>query len=211
MKDFSLPAKPVAITRPRGAHRLEAFSLKLNRRLTVCRRCTFDQWIMIEVDAAAGSFCERPGYVQIQEKRFLADFWVSYSDRQEIVLLPGAATAEAMPHDLTFEGDGAMDVRIVSPSELAASRTWIDNWKRMLPCLVVTRGLLERSLMDAVLNFVASPKALSVIEREFSGGDPILARAAVFGLLYAGRITAPELRVNALSPATLFVAEEGRS
>jgi hypothetical protein len=210
MEDFSHPAKPVAITRPRGAHRLEAFSLKLNRRLTLCRRCTFDQWIMIEVDAAARSFCERPGYVQIQEKRFLADFWVSYSDRQEIVLLPGAATAEAMPHDLTFEGDGAMDVRIVSPSELAASRTWIDNWKRMLPCLVVTRGLLERSLMDAVLNFVASPKALSVIEREFSGGDPILARAAVFALLYAGRITAPELRANALSPTTLFVTEESR-
>jgi hypothetical protein len=211
MEDFSHPAKPVALTRPRGAHRLEAFSLKLNRRLTLYRRCTFDQWIMIEVNAAARSFCERPGYVQIQEQRLLADFWVSYPDRQELVLLPGAATAEAMPHDLTFEGDGAMDVRIVSPSELAASRTWIDNWKRMLPCLVVTRGLLGQSLLDAVEQFVASPKALSAIEREFSGGDPILARAAVFGLLYAGRITAPELRVNALSPATLFVAEEGRS
>ena len=211
MEDFLHPAKPVALTRPRGAHRLEAFSLKLNRRLTLYRRCTFDQWIMIEVDAAARSFCERPGYVQIQEKRLLADFLVSYSDRQELVLLPGSATAEAMSHDLTFEGDGAIDVRIISPADLAASRTWIDNWKRMLPCLVVTRGLLEQSLLDAVSNFVASPKALSVIEREFSGGDPILARAAVFGLLYAGRITAPELRVNALSPATLFVAEEGRS
>jgi hypothetical protein len=211
MEDFSRSAKPVALTRPRGAHRLEAFSLKLNRRLTLYRRCNFDQWIMIEVDAAARSFCERPGYVQIQEQRFLADFWVSYSDRQELVLLPGSATAEAMPYDLTFEGDGAIDVRIVSPSELAASRTWIDNWKRMLPCLMVTRGLLVQSLLDAVLNFVASPKTLSAIEREFSDSDPILARAAVFGLLYAGRVTAPELRANALSPATLFVAEESRS
>jgi hypothetical protein len=211
MEDFSHPAKPVALTRPRGAHRLEAFSPKLNRRLTLYRRCTFDQWIIIEVDAAARSFCERPGYVQIQEKRLLADFLVSYSDRQELVLLPGAATAEAMSQGFTVEGDGAIDVRIISPADLAASRTWIDNWKRMLPCLVVTRGLLGESLLDAVEHFVASPKALSVIEREFSGGDPILARAAVFKLLYAGRLTAPELRVNALSPATLFVAEEGRS
>ncbi|QIN67961.1 hypothetical protein SBC1_80080 (plasmid) [Caballeronia sp. SBC1] len=210
MEDFPHPAKPVALTRPRGAHRLEAFSLKLNRRLTLYQRCTFDQWIMIEVDAAARLFCERPGYVQIQEKRLLADFLVSYSDRKELVLLPGSATADAMSHDLTFEGDGAIDVRIISPAELAASRMWIDNWKRMLPCLVVTRGLLEQSLLDAVLNFVANPKALSVIEREFSGGDPILARAAVFKLLYAGRLTAPELRVNALSPTTLFVAEESR-
>ena len=210
MEDFPHPAKPVALARPRGAHRLEAFSLKLNRRLTLYRRCTFDQWIMIEVDAAARSFCERPGYVQIQEKRLLADFLVSHSDRKELVLLPGSATADAMSHDLTFEGDGAIDVRIISPAELAASRMWIDNWKRMLPCLVVTRGLLEQSLLDAVLNFVANPKALSVIEREFSGGDPILARAAVFKLLYAGRLTAPDLRVNALSPTTLFVAEESR-
>jgi hypothetical protein len=210
MEDFSHPAKPVALARPRGAHRLEAFSLKLNRRLTLYRRCTFEQWIMIEADAAAQSFCERPGYVQIQEKRFLADFWVSYSDRQELVLLPGAATAEAMSHEVTFEGDGAIDVRIISPADIASSRTWIDNWKRMLPCLVVTRGLLGKPLLDCVEHFVASPKALSVIEREFSDGDPILARAAVFALLYAGRVTSAELRVNALSAATLFVVEESR-
>jgi len=48
-----------------------------------------------------------------------------------------------MSRDFTFEGDGAIDVRIMSPADLAASRTWIDNWKRMLPCLVVTRGLLD--------------------------------------------------------------------
>lgn len=210
MEDFLHPAKPVALARPRGAHRLEAFSLKLNRRLTLYRRCTLDQWILIEVDAAIRSFCERPGYVQIQEKRLLADFWVSYSDRQEVVLLPGSAAAEAMSQGVTFEGDGAIDVRIISSADLAASRTWIDNWKRMLPCLVITRGLLGQFLSDAVERFVASPKALSAIEREFSGGDPILARAAVFGLLYAGRITAPELRANALSPTTLFVAEESR-
>jgi hypothetical protein len=76
----------------------------------------------------------------------------------------------------------------------------------MLPCLVVTRALLGQPLLDAVEQYVASPKALSVIEREFSNGDPILARAAVFGLLYAGRVTSPELRVNALSPATLFAS-----
>jgi hypothetical protein len=179
MDDFSYPAKPVALTRPRGAHRLEAFSLKLNRRLTLYRRCTFDQWILIEVDAAIRSFRERPGYVQIQEKRLLADFLVSYSDRQELVLLPESATAEAMLQDFTFEGDGAIDVRIISPADLAALRIWIDNWKRMLPCLVVTRGVLGQSLLDAVEQFVASPKTLSAIECEFCSGDPILARCSL--------------------------------
>jgi hypothetical protein len=84
-----------------------------------------------------------------------------------------------MLQDFTFEGDGAIDVRIISPADLAALRIWIDNWKRVLPCLVVTRGVLGQSLLDAVEQFVASPKTLSAIECEFCSGDPILARCSL--------------------------------
>jgi len=43
MDDLLQTPQPVALDRPRGAHRLEAFSPKLNRRLTFYRRCAFDQ------------------------------------------------------------------------------------------------------------------------------------------------------------------------
>ena len=119
-------------------------------------------------------------------------------------------TAEAMSHDLTFEGDGAIDVRIISPADLAASRTWIDNWKRMMPCLVVTRGLLGESLLDAVEHFVASSKHCLSLSVSFLAAIRF-SRAEVFGVLYEGRIAARELRVNALSPASLLVSEERRS
>ena len=88
---------------------------------------------------------------------------------------------------------------------------WIDNWKRMLPCIVVTRGLVSASLLDAVERFVASPQSLLAIEREFAEGDPILARAAVFGLLYTGRVSAPELRTDTLSWMTRFAFQESQS
>jgi hypothetical protein len=36
-------AEPVAIARPRGAHRFEAFSAKLARRMTFYRRASLEQ------------------------------------------------------------------------------------------------------------------------------------------------------------------------
>jgi hypothetical protein len=81
----------------------------------------------------------------------------------------------------------------------------------MLPCIVVTRGLVPASLLDVIERFIGSPQSLVSIEREFAEGDRILARAAVFGLLYAGRASAPELRTDPLSPLTRFVCQERQS
>ena len=211
MEDFLDNPQPVALDRPRGAHRLEAFSPKLNRRLTFYRCCAFDQWILIETDPAVRVFCERPGYVQLRGQRQLADFWVSFSDRQELILLPGPVTADDPTRGGRFRDVNSIDVRSISPADLAASRTWIDNWKRMLPCIVVTRGLVPASLLNAVEQFICSPQSLLSIERKFSAGDPIVARAAVFGLLYAGRVSAPELRTDALSSMTRFASQESQS
>jgi hypothetical protein len=100
----------------------------------------------------------------------------------------------------------SLTIRSVQPPELAASRMWIDNWQRMLPCLVATRGLVPPLLLDAIERFVAHPQPLLAIEREFSTGDPILVRAAIFSLLHTGRVCAQGLRTDALSLLTQFVA-----
>jgi hypothetical protein len=60
-------------------------------------------------------------------------------------------------------------------------------------------------------SFASSAKQLSTIEREFSAGDLSLARGAVFTLLHAGRLRAPQLRTEALSWLAAFVpVEEAR-
>lgn len=203
--------EPVALVRPRGAHWIEAFSPKLNRRLTLYRRCAFDVWILIETDPAIRTFCERPGYVDFGGQRRLADFWVDGSQRQELILLPGPFVTHDASYDPRFNDDSAIGIRSVGQADLAASQMWISNWKRMLPCIVVTRDLVSASLLDAVERFVDSPRPLLAIEREFSGGDPILARAAAFWLLYAGRVSASELRTDALSSMTCFTSLESQS
>jgi hypothetical protein len=53
---------------------------------------------------------------------------------------------------------------------------------------------------------VTIPHTLLEIEREFAVGDPVLVRAAVFGLLHAGRIDAADLRTEPLSLLTRFAA-----
>jgi hypothetical protein len=76
-------AAPVALARPRGTHRFEAFSPKLDRRVMFYRPASLDQWVLIEANPAVIVFCERPGYVHVNERKRLAGFRVRYVDRQD--------------------------------------------------------------------------------------------------------------------------------
>src|SRR5271168_4144636 len=87
MEDSLSSVAPVALPRPRGAHRFEAFSPKLDRRVMFYRRACLEQWVLIEADPTAIAFCERPGHVELRERKCLADFWVRYADRQELILV----------------------------------------------------------------------------------------------------------------------------
>lgn len=199
--------QPLALARPRGAHRLEVFSPKLNRRLTFYRRSALEQWVLLEADPRISLFCERPGFVQFGEEHYLAEFWVRYVDREELVILSDSIIDADAKITADFANAG-LAVRLVQPADLAASRLWIDNWQRMLPYLVANRGLVSPALCRAIERFLREPQRLLAIEREFSTGDPIVVRAAVFGLLHTGRARAHGLKTDALSLLTEFVATE---
>jgi hypothetical protein len=204
-------AEPVALARPRGAHRFEGFSPKLARRLTFYRRDLLEQWILFEADPAVVTFCERPGYVNVSAKQRLADFWVCYVDRQELVILDDAFYDDPATRSHRQLDGAALPIRKVSLADLAAARVWIDNWQRMLPCIVANWSLVSSSLPRAIECFLAQPRKLLEIEREFSSGDPLLVRTAVFGMLHAGRLSAPDLRTQALSLLTSFIAAETKA
>jgi hypothetical protein len=203
-------AEPVALARPRGAHRFEAFSPKLARRMTFYRRAVVEQWVLLEADPSVIAFCERPGYIQIDRHKRLADFLVRYADRNELVILDDRfSEVDAKKSDRVLDVD-TCTIRRVVPAELAAARIWIENWQRMLPCLVANRDLVPPALPQAIARFVKEPRRLLDLEREFSTGDPVLVRTAVFGLLHSGRVSAPELRTQTLSLLTSFAALEAR-
>lgn len=205
MENSPLFTEPVPLARPAGAHRFEAFSPKLGRRLTFYRRALLDSWLLLEADPRVIAFCERPGYVQFGGKARLADFWVRYIDRQELVLLGDAGMDQRAGPAKQELDEAAFSIRSMSSADLAAARVWIGNWQQMLPCIVANRGLVPWSLSRAVERCLASPQQLMTLERKCSNEDPVLFRAALFDLLHAGRVTAPDLRTQPLSVHTSFV------
>jgi hypothetical protein len=206
----SLPIlQPLALARPRSAHRFEAFSLKLARRVTLYRHVALQQWVLLEASPTVVAFCERPGFVIIDGQKILADFWVRYASLEELVIL-----SDSTPEfDERSKAGGTLDVqglsiRRVESAELLASRVWIDNWRSMLPCLVANRRLLTRALSESIVRLLSQPKRLADIERQLSTNDLVLVRASLFNLLREGRVSAPELHSQPLSLLTTFVSAE---
>jgi hypothetical protein len=207
MEDSLHIAEPIALARPRGAHRFEAFSPKLARRVMYYRRPLLEQWLLLEADPNVITFCERPGYVLFDGYRRLADFWVRYSDRHELVFLTHSMIGDSAKTSRRDLDCNAFPIRLVALAELAAARIWTDNWQRMLPYLVANRRLVPPTLPRAIIESLGEPRRLLAIEREFSAGDPVLVRTALFGLLHRGQVSAPELHTQPLSLLTSFAAE----
>jgi hypothetical protein len=118
--DNILNYQPIALDRPRGAHRLEAFSLKADRRLTLYRHAALEQWVILEADPAVTMFCERPGFIQTEGKRYLADCWVRYLDRKELVILFDSASEPSVQPDAVL--DNQLVASFSRSSNLSASR-----------------------------------------------------------------------------------------
>jgi hypothetical protein len=148
--------------------------------------------------------------VLIDGNRRLADFWVRFADREELVVLIDEASnpdVEPLGHDL----EAPSHVRLVASAELAAARVWTDNWQRILPYLVANRGLTPPTLRQAITRFLKGTQRLLTIEREFATYDLVIVRATLFGLLHTGRVSAPELQTQPLSLLTSFAATEAIS
>ncbi|RDJ98097.1 hypothetical protein [Paraburkholderia lacunae] len=211
MADTLRVAEPIALVRPRGAHRFEAFSPKLARRVMFYRRPLLEQWLLLEANPKVITFCERPGYVLIDGYRRLADFWVRYLDREELVVLSDLIVGSDLDTSPAELDVGASEVRFVASADLTAARVWTENWQRILPYLVANRGLVPTTLPQAIAHFVKEPRRLLDIEREFLTGDPVIVRAALFGLLHSGRVSASALQTQPLSLLTSFTALEATS
>ena len=199
MKD--LPARftaPLDVPRSPGARLIEAFSPKLERRVQFFDHRSFEQWVCLEADPSVVALCERPTRVGPNADDRVVDFWVRRADAQELILVASTA-ADHGPARV-----GALPMRRVTPADLAAAGTWIDNWQRMLPVINVTRQLLPKGLFKSIVNCVHEAVALARVEHELSTGDPVIVRGAIFDLLRTGRLLAPSLRVDMLSMHTLL-------
>jgi hypothetical protein len=134
--ESSLPmVKLIALMRPRGAHRFDAFSLKLRRRLTFGRRSLLEMWMLLETDPVVIDFCERLGYIQIEGRSRLADFLARYVEKDELgILIDGLidnSVCEVESCHRSLDGNG-LSIRRVGPPELTAADS--PQTTRYAPC-----------------------------------------------------------------------------
>jgi hypothetical protein len=79
--------KPISNFRPYKSHRFDVFGLKVNRNLTLFSPAVLNTWLQLEADPLVLSYCERPTAIPDTASKRVVDFWVAYSNREELWLL----------------------------------------------------------------------------------------------------------------------------
>ena len=179
--------------------RIEVYSPKLGRRVTYFSRTAYEAWLLLESDPTIKTFCERPAYLEDQAGR-LIDFWVSRGRHASFWQL-ATDKAEHITWPARVHG---LPLRIIPREEMVAHSTRIQNWSRIVPYLTSYARHMDRRLQRDVLGRLLKPHRLQRLEDSFQPIDATTVRAAVFALLAAGEIVAPELDRTPLAYTTLF-------
>ena len=189
----------VDIARRPWQRRIEVYSPKLGRRVTFFSQAAREAWLLLESDPTVKRFCERPEHVGEAGGRVI-DFWVDTGRRESFWLIEtGEERHEAWPKKLH-----GLSLRVMRSEELLAHSTRIRNWSQIVPYLVSFTRYQNRTLQQDLLHRLAKPYRLHGLEKEFHPVDTAAVRAALFALLAAGKVVAPELERVALSGQSLF-------
>lgn len=206
-------ARAVAPLRPGRRRRIEVFSPKLGRRLTLGSYDAWRVWLALEANPAVTSFCERPAYVDGRGAVF--DFWVQLPPHPsgefwciERPQHQGAnADAETAAHTAAKNCPStllSLPVRVVAQVDLTAWAVPISNWARILPYLVSHRRFRDPLLEQSIVVYLGKSRALDDILARFAGHDAAAVEAAVYAVLAGGRIRCPELATSPLTGSTVF-------
>ncbi len=191
--------KPIEVSRRPWQRRIEVYSPKLKRRLTLFSSAAHDAWLLLEADPAVKIFCERPTYVEGGTGR-LIDFWVSRGRHAKFwVLWPSELEKPAFPKSVH-----GVSLRVLRRADLMALDRRIDNWSQIVPYSVSFARYCDGRLQKDILNRLERPHRLERLEEAFHPLDIAAVQAALFELLATGRVIAPELYSKPLGPLTMF-------
>jgi len=200
--------RAVVFSRPAGRRRIEVFSPKLARRLSLGGYDAYRTWLVIEANPNIKTFCERPTYVD-GPRGTVIDFWVQLSDHEAgefwmiepVVRRPITQDQPAPVPPAKLHG---LLVRYINRADLLAWAIPIANWARITPYLVSHRRYPDRQLAQSIEAFLDQPASLDAIHKGFAQRDATTVEAALFSLLAAGRVLSPDLARVPLSGSTRF-------
>lgn len=102
-------SRPLPFVRRASQRRIEVFSPKLGRRLSLSSYGAWQLWLALEANPMVSDFCERPACADTPDRR-LIDFWVNLRPRVGEFWLLDQANDDDPPEDAagaTAREDGA--------------------------------------------------------------------------------------------------------
>src|SRR5580693_1630096 len=179
--------------------RIEVYSPKLQRRLTLFSRELHDAWLLLEADSQVRSFCERPGYVAGEAGRLL-DFWVDNGRHAKFwVLCSNETVPDAFPKRLH-----GIALRLIRRVDMIAAAMRIRNWAQIVPYLTSFARHSDRRLQEEIYARLNRPHRLGGLESAFNPIDVSVIRAALFRLLAEGKVASADLDTLPLGLNTIF-------
>ena len=204
--------QPLPLPAAGWRRRLEVFSPKLARRLSLGSYDAWRCWIAIEANPEVTSFCERPSRTAGRNSAMI-DFWVQRrgTPGAEFWLLwnphGDADTVDSSPEAASTPAPKRLHdhpVRLISPEIIASWEVPVANWAQIVPVLVSYRRyrkpLLEQSIVVQLVQYTA----LDDLINHFGHDDPDEVAASLYWLLALGRVRSPDLAAERLNGATRF-------
>jgi hypothetical protein len=205
----TLPFKPLPLPAGASRRRLEVFSPKLARRLSLGSYDQWRCWLMLEANPDITAFCERPAHVDGRGGA-LIDFWVQLRHHQagEFWLL--CASEENLPPPLAPERKAppakllGLSVRCITAELLMSLQIPLANWAQILPFLVSYREHRDPLLEQSIVVELGAWASLGQLFERFDEHSESLIQASVFWLVSTGRIVSDDLATTPLSGSTRF-------
>jgi hypothetical protein len=202
-----------ALPMPRSGwrRRIEVFSPKLGRRLSLPSYDAYRTWLVIEANPAIETFTERPCRVEGRDSA-LVDFWVQLRGRDdgEFWLIEPVRIEHAQREVQDEEAVGpittlhGLAVRQIRQADLHAWAVPIASWSQIVGWLVSHRRFRDQLLEQKIAVYLGCDHRLDEVLKEFEGHDAASVEAALFALLAGGRIVSADLAAAPLSGATRF-------
>lgn len=200
-------SRPLPLVRRASDRRIEVFSPKLGRRLSLASHAAWQLWLSLEANPAASLFCERPAFVNSTSRRTI-DFWVRFSGQggDEFWLLDDAHEAtEHMPLDALPTEVRGTALRLIPRDSLRSWSTPVANWAQLIPYLVTWRRFADPLLAQSIVVLLVQPRTLDDVLAHFSEHDKATTEAALYSLVASGRVLSPDLTTSPLSGSTRFL------
>ena len=205
----SMPyTRAVPFSRPAGRRRIEVFSPKIGRRLSIGGYDAYRTWLVIEANPHIITFCERPTYVE-GPRGPVIDFWVQLRGEPagEFWIVEGLPRPSSKPDTLPLERHSHLHdlaVRYINRADLIGWAIPISNWARIIPYLVSHRRYRDALLEQQIMAFLTKDESVKSVLEKFTLRDETTVQAALFQLLADGRVTSSDLATEPMGGSTRF-------